>query len=377
MDFGLTREQEMLRDMVREFAEKELASQALTLDEKGEFPHDALKKAAKLGLAGIVNSKPYGGSGMGHLARMIMIEEISRVYPPLGFYFQTGQIGMYTLESFGTEEQKKKYLPPLCSGDKIMAWALTEATGGSDASTMQTSAQLAGDDYVVNGRKVFITVGGIADTVGFVTKYGEGTNLLLVEKGAPGFTSPRREARLGLRSLPIAELVFTNCKISKQNMVGQEGKGLRLGLTGIGAMGRTGAAGVSLGIAQGAYEVALKFAKERVLFGKPIMQLQAVQFALVNMNVEIQAARFLCYYSAWLLDQGKNPGEIGADIARGKLYATDVAFRVCAKSAEIMGGYGLVPEYHLVRRLRDALELMPAAGAQDVQRLIIGGSIAR
>ena len=377
MDFGPTREQEMLRDMVRSFAESELAPNALSLDEKGEFPFDALKKAAKLGLVGIINSKEYGGSEMGHLARMIMIEEISRVYPPLGFYFQTGQIGMYSLENFGSEEQTKKYLPPLCQGDTVMPWALTEATGGSDASTLQTTAELVGDEYNVNGRKVFITAGETADVVGFVAKAGDGTNLLLVEKGTPGFTTPRREERLGLRSIPVSELAFTNCRIPKENLVGQEGRGVRLALGGIGAVGRPGAAAVSLGIAQGAYEVALRFAKERNLYGKPIVQLQAVQFALVNMNVEIEAAKWLCYYIGWLLDQGKSPGEIGPDIARAKLYATDVANKVCLKAAEIMGAYGLDPAYQLVRRLRDALELLPAAGAQDVQRVIIGGAIAR
>ena len=377
MDFGPTREQEMLRDMVRAFAEGELAPNALSLDEKGEFPFEALKKAAKLGLVGIINSKEYGGSDMGHLARMIMIEETSRVYPPLGFYFQTGQIGMYALQESGSEEQKKKYLPPLCQGDTVMAWALTEATGGSDASTLQTTAEFVGDEYNVNGRKVFITAGEVADVVGFVAKAGEGTNLLLVEKGTPGFTTPRREGRLGLRSIPVSELAFTNCRIPKENLVGQEGRGVRLALGGIGAVGRPGAAAVSLGIAQGAYEVTLRFAKERNLYGKPIAQLQAVQFALVNMNVETEAARWLCYYIGWLLDQGKSPAEIGPDIARAKLYATDVANGVCLKAAEIMGGYGLSPEYELVRRLRDALELLPAAGAQDVMRVIIGAGIAR
>jgi len=377
MDFAPTREQEMLRDMVRAFAESELAPNALSFDEKGEFPFEALKKAAKLGLVGIINSKEYGGSDMGHLARMIMIEEISRVYPPLGFYFQTGQIGMYGLQNFGSEEQKKKYLPPLCQGDTVMAWALTEATGGSDASTLQTTAELVGDEYIVNGRKVFITAGETADVVGFVAKAGDGTNLLLVEKGTPGFTTPRREERLGLRSIPVSELAFTNCRIPKENLVGQEGRGVRLALAGIGAVGRPGAAAVSLGIAQGAYEVTLRFAKERNLYGKAIVQLQAVQFALVNMNVETEAARWLCYYTGWLLDQGKSPGEIGPDIARAKLYATDVANKVCFKAAEIMGGYGLSPEYQLVRRLRDALEMLPAAGAQDVQRVIIGAAIAR
>lgn len=377
MDFGLTREQEMLRDMVRTFAESELAPKASSLDEKGEFPFDELKKAAKLGLAGIINSKEYGGSEMGHLARMIMIEEISKVYPPLGFCFQTGQIGMYGLQNFGSDGQKKKYLPPLCRGDEVMAWAVTEATGGSDPSKIQTTAELVGDGYVVNGRKVFITAGETASVVGFLAKTGDTTSFFIVEKGTPGFTSPRREESLGLRSIPVSELAFTNCKISKENLLGQEGRGLTIALTGIAAAGRTGAAGVSLGIARGAYDVALKFAKERNLYGKPVAQLQAIQFALVDMNVEIEAAKWLCYYSAWLLDQGKKATEIASEIAMAKLYATDVANRACPKAVQLMGGYGLIPEYQLARRLRDALEILPAAGTQEIMRVVIGAGITR
>jgi butyryl-CoA dehydrogenase len=373
MDFGLTREQEMLRDMVRTFAESELAPHALSLDEKAKFPFDELKKAAKLGLAGIINSKEYGGSDMGHLARMIMIEEISRVYPPLGFCFQTGQLGMYGLQNYGSDGQKKKYLPPLCRGEDVMAWAVTEATGGSDPSKIQTTAELAGGDYIVNGRKVFITGGETAGIVGFLAKTGDAMNFLQVEKGTPGFTAPRREEGFGLRSIPVSELAFTNCKIPKENLLGPEGRGLSVALTAIAAAGRTGAAGVSLGIARGAYDVALKFAKERNLYGKAIAQLQAIQFALVDINVEIEAAKWLCYQPAWLLDQGKKATEI----ARAKLYATDVANKTCAKAAQIMGGYGLIPEYHLVRRLRDALEMLPAAGTQDIMRVVIGAGITR
>jgi len=377
MDFGLTREQEMLRNMVQEFAQSELAPKALILDEKGEFPFDLLKKTAQLGLVGIINSKEYGGSDMGHLARMIMIEELSKVYPPMGFCFQTGHIGMYSLENFGTEEQKKKYLPSLCQGDMTMAWAVTEATGGSDPSKIQTTAESAGDEYIINGRKVFITAGETSSVVGFLAKTGETTSFFIVEKGTPGFTIPRREESLGLRIIPVNELVFTNCKVPKENLLGQEGRGLNMALAGIAAVGRPGAAGVSLGIAEGAYDVALKFAKERNMYGKPIAQLQAIQFALVDINVEIEAAKWLCYYPAWLLDQGKKATEIASEIARAKLYATDVANRACPKAVQIMGGYGLIPEYQLVRRLRDALEMLPAAGTQEIMKVLIGLGMTR
>jgi alkylation response protein AidB-like acyl-CoA dehydrogenase len=284
---------------------------------------------------------------------------------------------MYGLQNFGSDGQKKKYLPPLCRGDEVMAWAVTEATGGSDPSKIQTTAELVGDEYIVNGRKIFITAGETASIVGFLAKTGDTTSFFIVEKGTPGFTVPRREESLGLRSIPVSELAFTNCRILKENLLGQEGRGLSVALTGIAAVGRTGAAGVSLGIARGAYEVALKFAKERNLYGKSIAQLQAVQFALVDINVEIEAAKWLCYYSAWLLDQGKKATEIASEIAMAKLYATDVANRACPKAAQIMGGYGLIPEYHLVRRLRDALEMLPAAGTQDIMRVVIGAGIAR
>jgi acyl-CoA dehydrogenase len=258
-----------------------------------------------------------------------------------------------------------------------MAWAVTEATGGSDPSKIQTTAELAGNEYIVNGRKIFITAGETASVVGFLAKTGEATSFLIVEKGTPGFTAPRREESLGLRSIPVSELAFTNCRIPKENLLGQEGRGLSVALTAIAAAGRTGAAGVSLGIARGAYEVVLKFAKERNLYGKPIAQLQAIQFALVDMNVEIEAAKWLCYNSAWLLDQGKKATEIGSEIAAAKLYATDVANKACLKAVQIMGGYGLIPEYQLVRRLRDALEMLPAAGTQEVMRIVIGAGITR
>jgi len=377
MEFGLSREQEMLRDMVRAFAERELAPNALSLDEKGQFPAAEWKKAAELGLVGIINAKEYGGSDMGHLARMIMIEEISKIYPSLGFCFQTGQIGMYGLQASGSEEQKKKYLPALCRGEDTIAWAVTEATGGSDPAGIQTTAELRGDEWVINGRKVFITGGESAKIVAFLAKTGETTGLFIVEKGTPGFSVPRREESLGLRSVPVSELAFTDCKIPKENLLGQEGRGLSVALAGIAAVGRPGAAGVSLGIAGGAYEAALKFAKERQLYGKPIARLQAVQFALVNMKVELEAARWLCYNSAWLLDQGRKPNDIGAEICMAKLHATDIANRICIKAIEVMGGYGLMPEYHVTRLLRDAVEILPAAGTQDIMRVIIGGGITR
>ena len=377
MDFGLTKQQEMLRNMVSEFAKAELAAKALELDEKGKFPFQEVKRTAELGLVGIITSKEYGGSNMGHLARIIAIEEVSKVYPPLGFFLQVAPIGMYILETQGTEEQKKKYLPSLCKGEKIMASAVTEASGGSEPAALQTTAKFDGHNYIVNGRKVYISFAEAADIVCFVAKTDDKFNAFIVEKGTPGFEITRRESHNGLRSIPVNEFTLTDCRIPKSNLIGQEGRGLTAALNGIAVVGRTGVAGVGLGLAQGCYETALKFAKERKLYGKPIAELQAIQFMLVDMNVDIEAARLVAYKTGWLLDQGKSPRDAGADIARAKLYCCELANKVALNAVRILGGAGTTPEYHVVRKLRDASELLPAAGTQEIMKVIIGGSIIR
>jgi alkylation response protein AidB-like acyl-CoA dehydrogenase len=377
VDFGLTKQQEMLRNMVREFAEAELAPRAAELDERAEFPLEQVRRTAELGLVGIVTSPEYGGSGMGHLARMIAIEEVSRVYPPLGFFLQVDPIGIYILETAGTEEQKKKYLPALCRAEKFIATAVTEPTGGSDPTAIQSTARPDGDGWVLNGRKVFITIGEVADLVVMVARTDDKFNAFLVEKGTPGYEATRREKHAGLRSIPVNELAFTDCRIPKENLLGQEGRGLAAALSGITAVGRTGVTGVALGVAQGCYEAALKFARERKLYGKPIADLQAIQFMLVDMNVGIEAGRLLAYKAAWLLDQGKSPRDAGVDIARAKLYTVYLANDVAAKAVEVLGACGTTPEYHVIRRLRDGLELLAAAGTQQVMKVIIGGSIVR
>jgi len=377
MDFSLTREQEMLTKTVRDFAEAKVAPRAMELDAKGEFETDLVAVMGQIGLIGLTTSTEFGGSSMGHVARMIAIDELSRVYPALGFFLQTGNLLMYALDNFGTPEQKRKYLPDLCRGVKTGAFALTEPGGGSDPSNLTTVANPDGGGYIVSGRKTYISHAGVADVVGFSAKTSEGFSVFLVEKGTPGFEVTRREARLGLRSVPLNEFVLTNCRLPKENLLGAAGKGLGLAITSISVMGRTGAAGVALGAAQGAYERALKFCKERILYGKPITNLQSIQFALADMNTEIEAARWLCYRPVCLLDQGKNPREVTVDIARSKLYCVDMAIRTCTKAVQLMGAYGLSPEYHVERFLRDALELLPAAGTQEIMRVTIGGAITR
>ncbi|MBI4295420.1 MAG: acyl-CoA dehydrogenase family protein [Chloroflexi bacterium] len=375
MDLSLTREQEMLKKAVREFAELKVAPRALELDERGDFPYDLVKAMGQMGLIGVINSRQYGGSGMGHLARMIIIEELSRTCPGLGFFMQTANLLMYVLENFGSEDQKNKHIPDLCKGNKLSAFGITEQSGGSDPTSMMTVARPDAGGYIVNGRKTFITSAQVADVLGFVARTGDSFSAFLMEKGTPGFEVTRREPRPGIRCIPVNELAFTNCPLPKENLIGQEGRGLAAAITAISVIGRTGAAAVALGTAQGAYEGALKFCKERMLYGKPIASLQAIQFMLVDMNTDIEAARWLCYRPAWLLDQGKSPRDAGADIARAKLFSVDMAIRTCLKAQQAMGAYGQSPEYRVEMYLRDALELLVAAGTQEIMRVTIGRAI--
>jgi len=375
MDYGFSKEQEMLKKAARQFAETKVAPKALEIDEKGAFPFELVQQMGQMGLIGLVNSKEYGGSGMGHLSRMIVIEEMARIYPSLGFFFQAGNLLMYALENFGNEEQKKRYIPDLCKGKKISAFAVTEQSGGSDPSAMTTMATRNETGYVINGRKSYITNAGVADVLGFLSKSDGGFSTFFVEKGTPGFEVTRREPRPGFRSIPINELAFTGCHLPLGNLIGQEGRGMAAALPTISAIGRTGAAGVALGATQGAYDGALKFCRERVLYGKPIFDLQAVQFMLVDMNNDIEAARWLCYRPAVLLDQGKSAKDIGVDIARAKFMAVDVALRTCLKAQQAMGAYGQSPEYRVEMYLRDMLELLTAGGTQEIMKVVIGRSL--
>lgn len=377
MDFSLTREQEMLKKMVRDFAEGEVFPRITELDEKGELPYDLVKRMSQLGLIGIFTPKDYGGSAMGFLARVLAIEEISRVYPPLGFFYEGNDGGLFLIQTLGSEEQKKKYLPPLCKGERISCFGVTEATGGSDPTTMLSTAELKDNDYILNGRKVFITLAGVADLCCVVAKTKERFSAFIVEKGTPGFEAGRKENLLGLRSIPVGELVFTNCRVPKENLLGAEGDGLRGALTTIIFIARPGVSAIALGTARGLYETALKFAKERKLYGSPIAELQAIQFALADMEMEIEASKWLCYYTAWLIDQGKSSREVSRHSARAKLFATEMAIKIGLSAIRILGGYGVTPEYQAIKRFNDALTLLPAAGTSEIMRVVIGREIIR
>lgn len=380
MDFGFSRVQEMLRKSVRDFAKEEILPRAVKLDEEGKFPRDIIKRIADQGLIGMIIPQEYGGAMAGHLARMISIEEISRACASLGLFLQATPLGLWAILRFGTEEQKKKYIPAVVRGEKIMCMAATESTGGSDPLSIQTRAKLEGDEYLVNGRKCFITNGGVADLCVFSAKTGEGVKGLsafIVEKGTDGFEIGRVEKTVGYRSMVIAELVFTGCKIPKQNLIAAEGDGLRIVMTAISEVGRLGNTAVSLGIAEAAYEATTKFAKERVLYGKPISELEAIQFTLAEMDMKIEASRLLAYNAAWLLDQGRSGREIEKEIARAKIYSSEIAREVAIKAVQVHGAYGTLPEYHVIRYLRDALDGIAAAGTNEIQRVILGRAITK
>ncbi|MFH1079755.1 MAG: acyl-CoA dehydrogenase family protein [Pseudomonadota bacterium] len=374
--FELTKEQEMLKSMVREFANTELAPKVLELDRKGEFPFDIVKKLGSLGMLGICTSKELGGSGMGHLASLIAIEELARVYPSVAFFMETFTGPLYTITHFGSEEQKKKYVPSILKGEKIMCIAGTEPSGGSELSNLGTEAVPTDDGYVINGRKVYITGGGIADYCVLLAKTGDRASIFIVERGTPGFTVGRRQEQIGLKALDVSELAFNDCKIPKTSLVGKEGAGFPIAMT-VFTVARPAVGAVGLGIARGAFEIALKYSKERIMYGKPIAKLQAIQFLLADMDTEIDAARWLVYAPGAALDRGANPRDIVKQSSRAKAVGAEVGFSVTRKAIEILGGNGVSPEYHLGRLLNDAVELIPATGTQQIMKIIQAGEILK
>jgi len=375
MDFRLSCEQALLRYRVREYASTVLSPHVRALEEQGEFPGQLVSELSRLGLVGILTARTYGGSAMGHLARLIAIEEVSKVYGSSGFFLQVAPIGIYILENFGSEALKERYLPSLCDGEMLIAIALTESRGGCDMGAIRTTADVNGDEYILNGRKTMITLSPICDLAIVVARTGDGFSTFLLERGMKGFETPRRENRSGFRSIPIGNITMTNCRVPKANLIGGEGRGVAAIMSGIGAVGRLGAAGVALGLAEGCYQDAMRYAAKRELYGKPIAELQTIQNMLVDSSTDIETARWLCYYAAWLLDQGKSPRDAADEIARCKLYACDIATRVALRAIQILGGRGTIQEYGIARRLNDATELLAAAGTQEVMRNSIGRNI--
>lgn len=379
MNFQLTREQELVRQMVREFAMNEVKPIAAEIDETERFPMENVEKMVKLGMLGIPFAKEYGGAGGDTLSYIIAVEELSKACGTTGVIVSAHtSLCASLIEQFGTKEQKEKYLVDLASGKKLGAFGLTEPGAGTDAAGQQTVAVLDGDNYILNGSKIFITNGGVADTfiIFAMTDRSKGTrgiSAFIVEKEFEGFSIGKKEEKLGIRASSTTELVMSNCIVPKENLIGQEGKGFGIAMKTLDG-GRIGIAAQALGIAEGAFEEAVAYMKERKQFGKPLAAFQGLQWMIAEMDTKIEAARHLVYKAAWLKD---NKLPYSVDAARAKLYAAEVAMDVTTKAVQIFGGYGYTKEYPVERMMRDAKITEIYEGTSEVQKMVISGNALR
>ncbi|QNM16090.1 MULTISPECIES: acyl-CoA dehydrogenase family protein [Fusobacterium] len=377
MLFKTTDTHEEIRKKVREFAETEVKPIAFMLDQNNEFPTEVIKKFAEMGMMGIPYPKEYGGAGLDTLSYAIAVEELSRVDGGTGVILSAHvSLGTYPIYAFGTEEQKKKYLIPLAKGEKLGAFGLTEPNAGSDAGGTETTAELQGDYYILNGGKIFITNADKADTyVVFASTDKElgtkGISAFIVEKGWEGFTFGDHYDKMGIRSSSTAELIFNNVKVPKENLLGKEGQGFKIAMATLDG-GRIGIASQALGIAQGAFENAVEYAKERVQFGKPIAFQQVISFKLADMATKIRAARFLVYSSAELKD---NHEPFGMESAMAKQYASDICLEVVNDALQIFGGNGYLKGMEVERAYRDAKICTIYEGTNEIQRVVIASHI--
>ena len=379
MNFTLTKEQELVRQMVRDFAVNEVKPIAAEIDVTERFPMENVKKMGELGMMGIPFPTEFGGAGGDVLSYILAVEELSKVCATTGVILSAHtSLCASLINENGTPEQKEKYLRDLCTGNKIGAFGLTEPGAGTDAAGQQTTAVLDGDNYILNGSKIFITNGGVADTfiVFAMTDKSKGTkgiSAFIVEKGFPGFSIGKKEDKLGIRASSTTELIFENCVVPKENLIGREGKGFGIAMKTLDG-GRIGIAAQALGIAEGALDEAIKYMKERKQFGRPIAAFQGLQWMVAEMSTKIEAARFLVYKAAWL-KENKQPYSI--DAARAKLYAAEVAMDVTTKAVQLFGGYGYTKEYPVERMMRDAKITEIYEGTSEVQKMVIAGSILR
>ncbi|CAK6479571.1 acyl-CoA dehydrogenase [Peribacillus castrilensis] len=379
MQFKLTEEHEMIRKMVRDFAQNEVAPTAAERDEEERFDREIFDKMAELGLTGIPWPEEYGGIGSDYLAYCIAIEELSRVCASTGVTLSAHtSLAGWPIYKFGTEEQKQKYLRPMAQGEKIGAYGLTEPSSGSDAGGMRTTAKLVGDEYVISGSKIFITNGGIADTyVVFALTDPEskqkGTSAFIIEKDFPGFSVGKKEKKLGIRSSPTTEIIFDECRVPKENLLGKEGEGFKIAMMTLDG-GRNGIAAQAVGIAQGALDAAVDYAKERVQFGKPISAQQGIGFKLADMATGVEASRLLTYQAAWLESVGL---PYGKESAMSKLFAGDTAMKVTTEAVQVFGGYGYTKDYPVERYMRDAKITQIYEGTQEIQKLVISRMVTK
>ena len=371
MDFKMTEREELLRKTIREYAEKEITPHMDAMEETGEFPVELLKGMGAMGILGVITPTEYGGTGMGHLARIIVLEELGRVCPAIPMALQVHHMCTYALSMWGNEDQKKKYLPPLAKGDTLGVVAVTEPSGGSDVLGMQSTAKLEGDKYILNGRKCFITNSHVSDTWVIIARTGEGgkgLSAFIVEKDFPGAKLGRKENKVGLRGANTGELAFQDCEVPKENLLGNEGEGMTIAIRDIVECGRPGMASVALGILNAVLVEAVKFANDRVLFGKPITKLQAIQWYIAEIYSDLEIARLLAYRVGWMRDQDMR---VDTAAVLAKQWICEAAARSARKAIEIHGSYGIMKEYPVQRLLRDALVAIPAGGTAEIGKLVL------
>ncbi len=381
MYFQLTDEQNLVRETVRSFAENEVASSAAERDENERFDRELMfDKVAELGLAGIVFPEEYGGAGGDYISYAIAVEELSRVCASTGVTLSAHlSLGANPVWMFGTEEQKKNFLIPMAEGTKLGAFALTEPSAGSDAGGTRTFAVRDGEEWILNGSKIFITNGGDAETYIVFARTDKdaqkhhGISAFIIDKDTPGFSFGKKEMKMGIRSSLTCELVFENCRIPADRLLGKEGEGFKIAMKTLDG-GRIGIAAQALGIAQGAYEAALDYSRERKQFEQPIASFQGVQFILADMALRIEASRLLVYQSAWRASAGLSYGK---ESAMAKLSASETAMWVTTKAVQVHGGYGYTREFPVERMMRDAKITEIYEGTSEVQRVVIGAAITR
>jgi butyryl-CoA dehydrogenase len=379
MDYFLTEDQVMIKELTRQIAEEKVIPARHELDEKEEFPWEIMKVLAQSDLFSLFIPEEYGGLGRGCLDLCIAVEELSRACLGVSTSYAANALGTFPILLYGSDEQKKKYLPDIASGKRLVAFALTEANAGSDAGGIQTTARLEGNEYVVNGTKQWITNGGEAEiyTIIAITdraKGARGASAFIVEKGTPHFSFGKNEKKMGIRASATRELIFDNCRIPKDNILGKEGMGFIVAMKTL-DNARTGVGAQGVGVAQGAFEEAVKFARQRVQFGHPIISFQAVQHMLADMAIDIEAARALVYSVARYIDSGAK--EISKESAIAKVFATDLAMRVTTNAVQVMGGSGYMREYPVEKMMRDAKILQIYEGTNQIQRNVIGQALIK
>lgn len=377
MEFGLSQEQKYVKQMLEEFVKNEVDPIAADIDESERYPMETVEKMGKYGIMGMPYPKDYGGAGTDYLSYIIAVEEMAKACATTSVILSSHvSLCCWPIFTFGTEEQKKKYLPNLLSGKKIGAFGLTEPNAGTDASAQQSVAVLEGDHYVLNGSKIFITNGGVADV--FVifamtdrSKGVKGISAFILEKGMPGFSVGKTEEKMGIRASSTTELIFEDVKVPKENLLGKEGKGFSIAMKTLDG-GRIGIAAQALGIAEGALNEAIEYMKERTQFGKKLSKFQGLQWYIAEMQVRVEASKYLVYKAAWKKSIGEN---YTMDAAEAKLYAAETAMYVANKSLQVLGGYGYTKDYPLERMLRDGKITEIYEGTSEVQKMVIANNL--